>query len=115
TKTGPVVVSAPEQGKAADFGGAVRAAVAAFIAHYRDYFARNNARFGGTKTMLDPLPRVVLVPGLGLFGLGRSRKDAAIAADLAEAAVPTITDAEAIGRLASTSQPPLFHCPYPSP
>ena len=27
--------------------------------------------------MLDPLPRVVLVPGLGLFGLGRSKKDAA--------------------------------------
>ena len=37
--------------------------------------------------MLDPLPRVVLVPGLGLFGLGRSKKDAQIAADLAEAAV----------------------------
>ena len=43
---------------------------------YHAYFARNNARVGGTKTMLDPLPRVVLVPGLGLFGLGRSKKDA---------------------------------------
>ena len=34
--------------------------------------------------MLDPLPRVALVPGLGLFGLGRSKKDARVAADLAE-------------------------------
>ena len=76
TKNWPLVVPAPEQGKTADFARAARTAVAAFMAHYRDYFARNNARCGGTKTMLDPLPRVVLVPGLGLFGLGRSRKDA---------------------------------------
>ena len=112
TKNWPLVVPAPEQGKTADFARAARAAVAAFIAHYRDYFARNNARCGGTKTMLDPLPRVVLVPGLGLFGLGRSRKDAAIAADLAEAAVSTITDAEAIGRFESISEADMFDCEY---
>jgi rhamnose utilization protein RhaD (predicted bifunctional aldolase and dehydrogenase)/NAD(P)-dependent dehydrogenase (short-subunit alcohol dehydrogenase family) len=112
TKNWPLVVPAPEQGKTADFARAARAAVAAFIAHYRDYFARNNARCGGTKTMLDPLPRVVLVPGLGLFGLGRSRKDAAIAADLAEAAVSTITDAEAIGHFESISEADMFDCEY---
>jgi rhamnose utilization protein RhaD (predicted bifunctional aldolase and dehydrogenase)/NAD(P)-dependent dehydrogenase (short-subunit alcohol dehydrogenase family) len=112
TKNWPLVVPAPEQGKTSDFARAARAAVAAFIAHYRDYFARNNARCGGTKTMLDPLPRVVLVPGLGLFGLGRSRKDAAIAADLAEAAVSTITDAEAIGHFESISEADMFDCEY---
>jgi rhamnose utilization protein RhaD (predicted bifunctional aldolase and dehydrogenase)/NAD(P)-dependent dehydrogenase (short-subunit alcohol dehydrogenase family) len=112
TKNWPLVVPAPEQGKTADFAGAACAAVATFIAHYRDYFARNNVRCGGTKTMLDPLPRVVLVPGLGLFGLGRSRKDAAIAADLAEAAVSTITDAEAIGRFESISEADMFDCEY---
>jgi rhamnose utilization protein RhaD (predicted bifunctional aldolase and dehydrogenase)/NAD(P)-dependent dehydrogenase (short-subunit alcohol dehydrogenase family) len=112
TKNWPLVVPAPEQGKTADFASAARAAVAAFIAHYRDYFARNNVRCGGTKTMLDPLPRVVLVPGLGLFGLGRSRKDAAIAGDLAEAAVSTITDAEAIGRFESISEADMFDCEY---
>jgi rhamnose utilization protein RhaD (predicted bifunctional aldolase and dehydrogenase)/NAD(P)-dependent dehydrogenase (short-subunit alcohol dehydrogenase family) len=112
TKNWPLVVPAPEQGKTADFSRAARAAVDAFIAHYRDYFARNNVRCGGTKTMLDPLPRVVLVPGLGLFGLGRSRKDAAIAADLAEAAVSTITDAEAIGHFESISEADMFDCEY---
>jgi rhamnose utilization protein RhaD (predicted bifunctional aldolase and dehydrogenase)/NAD(P)-dependent dehydrogenase (short-subunit alcohol dehydrogenase family) len=112
TKNWPLVVPAPEQGKTVDFARAARAAVDAFIAHYRDYFARNNARCGDTKTMLDPLPRVVLVPGLGLFGLGRSRKDAAIAADLAEAAVSTITDAEAIGRFESISEADMFDCEY---
>ena len=112
TKNWPLVLAAPERGKEADFAAGAKAAVAAFIEHYRRYFERNNARCGGTKTMLDPLPRVALVPGLGLFGLGRSRKDAAIAADLAEAAVSTITDAEAIGRFESISEEDMFDCEY---
>jgi NAD(P)-dependent dehydrogenase (short-subunit alcohol dehydrogenase family) len=62
--------------------------------------------------MLDPLPRVVLVPGLGLFGLGRSHKDARIAAELAESAVEVITDAEAIGRYESISEAEMFDMEY---
>jgi NAD(P)-dependent dehydrogenase (short-subunit alcohol dehydrogenase family) len=54
----------------------------------------------------------VLVPGLGLFGLGRSKKDAKIAADLAEAAVATITDAEAIGRFDPLPESDLFDVEY---
>ena len=44
--------------------------------------------------LLDPLPRVILVPGLGLFGAGGTARDAAIAADIAESTVETVTDAE---------------------
>ena len=62
--------------------------------------------------MVDPLPRVVLVPGLGLYGLGRSAKDARIAADLAEAAIATITDAEAIGRFQSITEADMFDIEY---
>ena len=40
------------------------------------------------------VPRVVLVPGVGLFGVGNSSKDAKIAADLAETTVAVIADAE---------------------
>ena len=54
----------------------------------------------------------MLVPGLGLFGLGRSQKDARIAADLAEAAIETITDAEAIGRFESISEADMFDMEY---
>jgi rhamnose utilization protein RhaD (predicted bifunctional aldolase and dehydrogenase)/NAD(P)-dependent dehydrogenase (short-subunit alcohol dehydrogenase family) len=111
-KNRPLVVVAPEDGAFADFGASVRAAVASYADRYRDYFARNNARVGGIKTMLDPMPRVVLVPGLGLFGLGRSKKDARIAADLAEAAVATITDAEAVGRFDPLPESDLFDVEY---
>ena len=72
TKNWPLIVAAPEDGKLAEFKRAAQKAVAAFVEDYKIYFARHNARVGGSKTMLDPLPRVALVPGLGLFGLGRA-------------------------------------------
>jgi NAD(P)-dependent dehydrogenase (short-subunit alcohol dehydrogenase family) len=52
------------------------------------------------------------VPGLGLFGLGRSAKDAAVAADLAESWVATVTDAEAVGTFESLTEAKLFEMEY---
>ena len=112
TKNSPLVLPPPEDGKLDAFKAAASDAVRIFADRYRDYFARNNARCGGSKCMLDPLPRVVLVPGLGLIGLGRSKKDARIAADLAEAAIETIADAEAIGRFESISEADMFDVEY---
>jgi rhamnose utilization protein RhaD (predicted bifunctional aldolase and dehydrogenase)/NAD(P)-dependent dehydrogenase (short-subunit alcohol dehydrogenase family) len=112
TKNWPLVTAAPERDRMDDFKGAARTAVAAFVQRYEDYFARQNARVGGIKRPLDPLPRVALVPGLGLFGLGRSKKDAAIAADLAQCAIDAITDAEAIGRFESISEDDMFDMEY---
>lgn len=112
TKNWPVVVPAPEAGKLDAFAAGAKAAVEAFVARYHDYFKRNNARHNGAKVELDPLPRVILVPGLGLFGLGGSAKDAAIAADIAENAVAVITDAEAIGTYACISEADMFDVEY---
>jgi NAD(P)-dependent dehydrogenase (short-subunit alcohol dehydrogenase family) len=112
TKNWPLIVPAPEAGKLDDFKHAAAQAVEKFVARYRDYFARNNARAGGGKIMLDPLPRMVLVQGLGLFGLGRTKQDAVIAADIAEAWVEGVTDAEAIGTFKSISEADMFDCEY---
>jgi rhamnose utilization protein RhaD (predicted bifunctional aldolase and dehydrogenase)/NAD(P)-dependent dehydrogenase (short-subunit alcohol dehydrogenase family) len=112
TKNWPLVVPTPADGRLAEFKRDIAVAAAAFVDNYTAYFARNNARCQLTKKMLDPLPRVVLVPGLGLYGLGRSKKEANIAADLAQAAVETITDAEAIGRFESITEADMFDCEY---
>ena len=112
TKTWPLIVPAPEAGKLDEFKRAARRAAEDFIADYHAYFERNVARLGQPRTMLDPLPRVILVPGLGLFGLGRSKADAQIAADIAEAAVAVITDAEAIGEFRSIGEFDMFECEY---
>jgi rhamnose utilization protein RhaD (predicted bifunctional aldolase and dehydrogenase)/NAD(P)-dependent dehydrogenase (short-subunit alcohol dehydrogenase family) len=112
TKRRPLILPAPEAGKLDAFKRAAHDAVAAYVNGYTKYFDSHNARAGGGRRMLDPLPRVVLVPGLGLYGLGRSAKDARIAADLAETAVATITDAEAIGRFQTITEADDFDIEY---
>jgi rhamnose utilization protein RhaD (predicted bifunctional aldolase and dehydrogenase)/NAD(P)-dependent dehydrogenase (short-subunit alcohol dehydrogenase family) len=112
TKNYPLIVPPPERGDLDRFAGAVRAAVDWFAVDYHAYFARHNAAAASKKRELDPAPRVILVPGLGLFGLGRSAKDAAIAADLAETWVATVTDAEAVGTFQSISEAEMFEIEY---
>ena len=112
TKNHPLIVPPPERGRLDDFAGAVRGAVEHFVADYHAYFARHNAASAVKKHELDPIPRVILVPGLGLFGLGRSARDAAIAADIAESWVATVSDAEAVGTFESLSEAELFEVEY---
>jgi rhamnose utilization protein RhaD (predicted bifunctional aldolase and dehydrogenase)/NAD(P)-dependent dehydrogenase (short-subunit alcohol dehydrogenase family) len=112
TKNYPLIVPTPEPASLDSFKTAVRQAVDAFASEYHAYFARHNARQEVPKRELDPMPRVILVPGLGLFGLGRSARDARIAADIAESTVETVTDAEAVGRFESISEAELFDIEY---
>ena len=112
TKNYPLIVPAPEARRLDDFSTAVREAVDRFATKYHAYFARHNARETVPKRELDPMPRVILVPGLGLFGLGRSARDAGIAADIALSTIETITDAEAIGRFESVTEADLFDIEY---
>jgi rhamnose utilization protein RhaD (predicted bifunctional aldolase and dehydrogenase)/NAD(P)-dependent dehydrogenase (short-subunit alcohol dehydrogenase family) len=112
TKNYPLIVPAPETGRLDAFKEAVHQAVGRFAAEYHGYFARHNARQDPPKRELDPMPRVILVPGVGLFGLGRSARDARIAADIAQSNVETITDAEAVGRFEPVGEADLFDIEY---
>ncbi len=112
TKNWPVIVPAPEAGKLEQWAKDVHEAVAAYVARYHRYFEDNNAKSAVKKKELDPLPRVILVPGVGMFGVGGSAKDAAIAADIAENAIAVITDAEAMGEYRSISDFDMFEVEY---
>jgi rhamnose utilization protein RhaD (predicted bifunctional aldolase and dehydrogenase)/NAD(P)-dependent dehydrogenase (short-subunit alcohol dehydrogenase family) len=111
-KTGAMVLPAPERATLAGYGKIIRDRVATFAADYKQYFERNNARVGGDRTMLDPMPRLTLVPGLGLFGHGRTLKDARIAADCAEMWIEAILGAEAIGEFRPLPHDQLFDLEY---
>ena len=112
TKNWPLIVPAPAADRLVEWEKAARAAVDKFVADYHAYFARNNARVNGVKQELDPHPRVILVPGLGLFGLGASAKDAAIAADIAENTVEIISDAERMSSYRPISEADQFDVEY---
>jgi len=111
TKPWPLIVPVPQAGKLEAFRNGAHKAAKKFAGAYTAYFARNRKRANGA-AMHDPAPRVVLVPGLGLFGLGRSAKDARIAADIAEAAVQGIAGAQAVGHFKSISQADMFDVEY---
>jgi rhamnose utilization protein RhaD (predicted bifunctional aldolase and dehydrogenase)/NAD(P)-dependent dehydrogenase (short-subunit alcohol dehydrogenase family) len=110
TKSWPLIVPAPQAGKLDGFKALAVKAAQKFIADYKTFYERNKSRTKGA--MLDPAPRVVLVPGLGLFGMGGSAKDATIAADIAEAAALGISDAEAIGRFTPVGEADMFDMEY---
>ena len=84
TKNYPLIVPAPEAGRLDAFkaGGAPGGRLASSPTTMLISPATTRAKTP-PKRELDPMPRVILVPGLGLFGLGRSARDARIAADIA--------------------------------
>src|SRR5688500_18272528 len=96
-KTGPMVLPAPDAASLDTYSDVIRERVAAFASSYTGYFAGNDARDAVKRTMLDPMPRLTLVPGLGMFGHGRSLKDAKIAADVGEMWIEEVTVAVALG------------------
>lgn len=83
-----------------------------YAAAYREYFARNAPRAKEAKTMLDPAPRVILDPELGLVAVGRSAREAAIASDLYSHTIDVIARAEMLGGYRALSEEELFEFEY---
>ncbi len=112
TKPKPLITPPPAADRLDAFAAGARVAMEAYKADYHAYFARNNRNLAVPKTELDPMPRVILVPGLGLFGLGASKKDAKVAADLAETNVEVISAAEAMSAFRVIPEPDIFEIEY---
>ena len=108
TKPRPLILPAPPAQGLEDFAGQARSALSRYVREYKEYFGRHD----DGRIPLDPLPRVVLVPGLGLFALGKSARDARVAADLGGAAIEVISDAESIGRFQSITDAETFEMEY---
>jgi len=82
---------------------------------YRAYFDEHAPLAKEPKTMLDPAPRVVLDPELGMCALGRTAKDAAIAADLYSHTMDVIERATLLGGYQALSAKDIFDVEYWEP
>ncbi len=111
-KTGPMVLPAPDASELQAYGAVIGRHVAAFAEAYVHYFSSNDTRDDVKRTMLDPMPRLTLVPGLGMFGHGRSLKDAKIASDVGEMWIEAVSGAEAIGAFQPLAHSDLFELEY---
>jgi rhamnulose-1-phosphate aldolase/alcohol dehydrogenase len=87
----------------------VEAGVKRFVDEYTRYFEAHN-REGAT--LLDPMPRVVLVPGLGMFTAGKDRRTAGIVNDIYHHTIDVIGNAAAFGRYTSLTAQDAFDVEY---
>ena len=109
TKGHPLVLDAAT---VAGGAGAIAAAVDRFVAGYTAYFDRQATRFGGSKTMLSPLPNLAWIVGAGLVGIGADAKAARIAADIGEQSQRVMRDGEAAGGFRPIGEADLFDMEY---
>ncbi len=86
--------------------------VAGYVEEYKKYFAANAAQARDPKTMLDPAPRVILDPDLGLCTVGSTAKDAAIAGDIYRQTIDIILRAQALGGYRALPAKDIFDVEY---
>src|SRR5215469_5689513 len=83
--------------------------VAAYGSAYREYFREHG---DASLTMLDPAPRVILDPELGLCTIGRTAKDAAIVEDIYRHTMQIISQATALGGWRALPARDIFEVEY---
>ncbi len=91
---------------------AMRAEVSTYAKRYRAYFGRNNARVGGIKTMLHPMPGLVWLEGAGIVGVGATAAAARIAGDLGEQSARVMAEGEAAGGFRPIPDADMFDAEY---
>jgi rhamnulose-1-phosphate aldolase/alcohol dehydrogenase len=88
---------------------ALRKAVERFVQDYTRYFEAH--RFEGA-TLLDPFPRVILIPGLGMFTTGKDKRTSVIVDDIYHHTLWVLGAASAIGRYVSLTAKDAFDVEY---
>src|SRR5258706_2349155 len=112
TKPKPLFVPEPALDDPEAFRAQLAKAIDGYRAAYDAYFAAQVRAKGVARTKLDPDPRVFLIPGVGIVCAGKTRKDAAIAADISEHTLRIKDAAEALGRYEPLDDSDLFEMEY---
>jgi rhamnose utilization protein RhaD (predicted bifunctional aldolase and dehydrogenase)/NAD(P)-dependent dehydrogenase (short-subunit alcohol dehydrogenase family) len=108
----PLVLPVPRLGNLAEWSAQVTAKMSDFVTMYDAYFERNNRRLGGTKRELDPLPRAVVIPHVGVVGAGKTASEAAVNADVIESWIEVVIDATACGSYEPIDEADEFDMEY---
>jgi rhamnose utilization protein RhaD (predicted bifunctional aldolase and dehydrogenase)/NAD(P)-dependent dehydrogenase (short-subunit alcohol dehydrogenase family) len=86
--------------------------VDAYAAAYREYFGEQSRHAAQPLTMLDPAPRVILDPELGMCAVGRSASEAAIVRDIYRQTMEIILRATALGGYQALPAREIFAVEY---
>jgi len=103
----------PDRDSVGDLKGRVMEGIEGYRAWYEDYFARNRERLGTrTEDRFDPYPRVVLIAGLGLVGVGPDYRAASLSRDFYHRAVSVINGADGLDTYVSLTEEESFAVEY---
>jgi rhamnose utilization protein RhaD (predicted bifunctional aldolase and dehydrogenase)/NAD(P)-dependent dehydrogenase (short-subunit alcohol dehydrogenase family) len=83
-----------------------------YMENYKRYFETNKQAKGVEKKQLDPLPRVVLLGGVGLVTIGKTVKETGISADLYQHTIDIIHKAFSVGEYTPLKENDLFDMEY---
>jgi rhamnulose-1-phosphate aldolase/alcohol dehydrogenase len=109
TKVQPLLLAGAAEAPLAELPELARQAVTGYVQRYEAYFAAHAAP---GETMLDPNPRVVLLPGIGLVAAGSDAAAAGNTAALYHRAIAVMRGAEALDRFVSLSPAEAFAIEY---
>ena len=112
TKPTPMFVPKPEHVDPMALAARIEREIGDYARRYDRYFEDMCAKKNVKRTKLDSWPRVVLVPGVGILAIGKTKKDAEIAADIYEHTIQVITDAEDVAKYSPVSLGDLFDVEY---
>ncbi len=112
TKPTALFVSNPPYGDGRALEALLETAIADYARAYDAYFHEACRAKAVTKTKLDPWPRVVLLPGFGVCGIGATARAADIALDIYEHTIDVMIGAAQVGTYAPCSRAELFDVEY---
>ena len=104
TKPWPLVLSPPVS------AGSIRESVAMFERRYAEYVESTGG--GRADGLLEPSPRVILVPGVGVITTGLDASRAAIAGALYERAIAVLSATAGLGGFAALSAHEAYQVEY---
>ncbi len=112
TKPVPLFVPKPDHDDPVALAARIEREISEYARKYDRYFDEMCAKKNAKRTRLAPWPRIVLIPRVGILAIGKTKKEAEIAADIYEHTIQVITDAEDVGKYAPVSMGDLFDVEY---
>jgi NAD(P)-dependent dehydrogenase (short-subunit alcohol dehydrogenase family) len=112
TKALPLWLESPAYDDPAKLRHQLATALEEYTAAYKTYVERNSAHLPEGLTTFDPLPRALLLPGLGAICSGKNVQEAKIARDITAHTLAVRAQIAAMGTYEGLSESHLFEMEY---
>jgi rhamnose utilization protein RhaD (predicted bifunctional aldolase and dehydrogenase)/NAD(P)-dependent dehydrogenase (short-subunit alcohol dehydrogenase family) len=112
TKAWPLWIDHPAYDDCDRLRSQITASVSAYKADYSAYVERHTHRMPSGMAPFDPLPRLILMPGLGAVCAGQDARAARIARDITAHTLAVKAQVAAMGTYVSMSEDHLFEMEY---